>query len=53
MLIETAEFIPNWLQPKVAENRIFINAGNLHIIPVPKTPAEFTIFPPGIPTIKQ
>ena len=32
MLIETAEYLPKWLEPEHADNRVFIHHGSLHII---------------------
>ncbi|KAI4113129.1 MAG: hypothetical protein LQ345_005824 [Seirophora villosa] len=33
LLIEAAEALPTWLNPEVAENRVWINRGNLLIVP--------------------
>ncbi|XP_041364243.1 protein ecdysoneless homolog [Gigantopelta aegis] len=42
LLIEAAEVLPKWLSPETAENRIYIHQGELHIIPMTKSPAEVT-----------
>ncbi|KAF2459586.1 SGT1 protein-domain-containing protein [Lineolata rhizophorae] len=33
LLIEAANVLPTWLNPEIAENRVWLNAGSLHIIP--------------------
>lgn len=38
LLIEAADKLPNWLNPDVAENRVWLNAGKLVIIPLAKEP---------------
>lgn len=45
LLIEAANALPKWLNPETAENRVFIYNGNLHIIPVPKSPADVVLLP--------
>lgn len=45
MLIEAAEHLPRWIKPEIMENRVFIFDGNLHIIPLPSTPAELQHLP--------
>ena len=34
LLIEAANALPKWLNPDIAENRVWINNGHLHIIPL-------------------
>ncbi|CAI6338463.1 unnamed protein product [Periconia digitata] len=36
LLIEAANALPNWLNPEVADNRVWINTHRLLIIPLPK-----------------
>ncbi|KAI9098700.1 SGT1 protein-domain-containing protein [Phlyctochytrium arcticum] len=47
LLIEAADFLPSWLDPETSENRVFIHKGKLHIIPIPRTPAEIPLYPAG------
>lgn len=49
LLIEAAECIPRWLKPETAANRIFMRRGELHILPLPHTPAELSILPAELP----
>jgi hypothetical protein len=49
LLIEAAECIPRWLKPEIAENRVFLRHGALHIIPRPRTPTEEALVPPVQP----
>ncbi|XP_062516659.1 protein ecdysoneless homolog [Corticium candelabrum] len=51
LLIEAAHVIPKWLQPDTSENRVFISNGELHIVPIPQTPAQVTDFPTGVPSL--
>ncbi|XP_048575403.1 protein ecdysoneless homolog isoform X2 [Nematostella vectensis] len=51
LLIEAAHVIPKWLKPESSKNRVFIQGGNVHIIPLPSSPGEITIFPTGWPTL--
>eukprot|EP00042_Codosiga_hollandica_P047899 m.526691 g.526691 ORF g.526691 m.526691 type:complete len:198 (+) comp57552_c0_seq11:309-902(+) len=53
LLIEAADFLPEWLDPDIAENRVFIRQGKLHIIPVPTSPGTISIFPFGIPDLSH
>lgn len=42
ILMEAADFIPDWLEPETSSNRVFIHRGKLHIIPIeafPKNPS--------------
>jgi hypothetical protein len=36
LLIESANALPKWLNPEVAENRVWINNHHLHVIPLSK-----------------
>ncbi|RUP48524.1 SGT1 protein-domain-containing protein [Jimgerdemannia flammicorona] len=47
LLIEAAMELPNWLDPSNSQNRVYIHQGKLHIIPLPKTPAEIMQIPTG------
>ncbi|KAJ3041051.1 hypothetical protein HDV00_009951 [Rhizophlyctis rosea] len=47
LLIEAAQHLPSWLDPSTSSNRVFLHKGRLHIIPIPKSPAEITIYPAG------
>ena len=53
LLIEAAEYLPKWLEPDTSGNRVFINQGNLHIIPLPSKPSEITELPTGKLTVYQ
>ncbi|ESN92140.1 hypothetical protein HELRODRAFT_194400 [Helobdella robusta] len=33
LLIESADHLPNWLEPETAENKVFIYNGKVHILP--------------------
>ena len=52
LLIEAAHFLPAWLEPETATNRVFIHRGAVHILPPPRTPAEVTVYPTGTPDLK-
>ncbi|CAI2171851.1 14211_t:CDS:10 [Funneliformis geosporum] len=47
LLIEAAKQLPSWLDPSNSQNRIFIYQNELHIIPLPRTPAEMLNIPTG------
>ncbi|GES93477.1 protein ecdysoneless homolog [Rhizophagus clarus] len=47
LLIEAAKQLPSWLDPSNSENRVYIYQNELHIIPLPKTPAEIFNIPAG------
>ncbi|XP_048248661.1 protein ecdysoneless homolog [Haliotis rufescens] len=52
LLIEAAEALPKWLTPETSDNRVYIYQGDIHIIPIPQTPAEMMelpLFAPDIP----
>ncbi|KAL2356000.1 SGT1 protein-domain-containing protein [Cryomyces antarcticus] len=44
LLIEAANALPRWLNPEIAENRVWLHSGHLRIIPLqqPSTPAAKT-----------
>ncbi|KAH8819624.1 SGT1 protein-domain-containing protein [Xylogone sp. PMI_703] len=43
LLIEAANALPRWLNPEIADNRVWINKGSLHIIsPSPNTGSSTT-----------
>jgi len=45
LLIEAADYLPSWLSPKTSANRVFLRGGHLHLIPYPRSPAEFAFLP--------
>ncbi|XP_076324872.1 ecdysoneless cell cycle regulator isoform X2 [Tachypleus tridentatus] len=53
LLIETAEFLPKWVNPETSENRVFLYQGQLHLIPIAHTPAEVTPLPSGTPALED
>lgn len=53
LLIEAADFLPRWLTPDNSKNRVFVHDGKVHIIPLPATPGELTIYPTGTPILHQ
>jgi hypothetical protein len=36
LLAEAANALPKWLEPELADNRVWIHCGQLHIIPLPR-----------------
>lgn len=44
LLIEAALALPEWLDPSNSDNRVYIYQGKLHIIPLPKSPADIFNF---------
>ncbi|CAO3596978.1 unnamed protein product [Absidia cylindrospora] len=44
LLIETALALPDWLDPSNSDNRVYIFQGQLHIIPLPTSPADIFTF---------
>lgn len=52
LLIEAAYSIPRWLKPENSWNRVFIRQGDLHILPLPTSPAELYHLP-VLPSIKD
>lgn len=53
LLIEAADFLPRWLNPDNSKNRVFVHEGKVHIIPIPSTPEELTMYPTGTPLLHQ
>jgi len=50
LLIEAAEFLPKWAgQPEVADGRVFIFEGNVHLLQPANNPSDLTPFPSGVP----
>ena len=48
LLIESADYLPKWAQePELAQNRVYIYQGNVHLIPIAQSPAELTPIPSG------
>eukprot|EP00741_Cyanophora_paradoxa_P006095 tig00000983_g5910.t1 len=45
LLIESALAIPKWMQPQNSENRVFLRGGEVHIVPMPRTPGEIALLP--------
>ncbi|KAI5064209.1 hypothetical protein GOP47_0020879 [Adiantum capillus-veneris] len=45
LLIEAAYSIPSWLKPENSWNRVFIKNGEIHILPLPSSPAELFQLP--------
>ncbi|XP_070581124.1 protein ecdysoneless homolog [Ptychodera flava] len=52
LLIEAAEYLPKWLDPQTSVNRVFLQNGDVHIIPIPNSPADVTILPAGTPNLQ-
>ncbi|XP_033115005.1 protein ecdysoneless homolog [Anneissia japonica] len=53
LLIEGANSLPKWLNPNTSTDRVYLYQGEIHIIPLPVTPAEMTWLPPGSLTVQQ
>ncbi|CAG9771096.1 unnamed protein product [Ceutorhynchus assimilis] len=34
LLIEAADYLPNWCNPEICDNRVYIYEGNIHLIPL-------------------
>lgn len=47
LLIEAAMDLPSWIDPSNSSNRVFIKQGNVHIIPLPSSPADIIQIPGG------
>lgn len=47
LLIEAAMELPSWVDPSNSDNRAYIHQGRLHLIPLPKSPAEIMHIPNG------
>ncbi|KAI8821665.1 SGT1 protein-domain-containing protein [Fimicolochytrium jonesii] len=53
LLIEAADHLSAWIDPTTIRNRVFLHKGVLHIIPIPRTPAEIPLYPAGNITLEQ
>ncbi|KAK9679091.1 hypothetical protein K7432_016422 [Basidiobolus ranarum] len=53
LLIEAALYLPEWITPENSQNRVYIHNGKYHIVPIPKTPADFGVFPAGQLSIQK
>ncbi|KAK5113486.1 hypothetical protein LTR62_003355 [Meristemomyces frigidus] len=40
LLVEAANALPKWLNPEIAENRVWLNNGHLRIIPIDDGPSD-------------
>ncbi|ORX45075.1 SGT1-domain-containing protein [Hesseltinella vesiculosa] len=47
LLIEAADHLPPWLDPSNSDNRVYVYRGQLHIIPMPSTPADLFAMQPS------
>lgn len=47
LLIEAAEALPRWVTPTASINRAFVYGGQLHLVPLPSSPAHFGRLPLG------
>lgn len=45
LLIEAALDLPSWLDPSNSQNRVYLQAGKVHIIPLPSSPADILSTP--------
>ncbi len=46
LLIEAADNLPAWAQePELSDGRVFVYKGEVHLIPIARTPAELTPIP--------
>ncbi|XP_077980173.1 protein ecdysoneless homolog [Glandiceps talaboti] len=52
LLIEAAEYLPKWLEPDTCINRVFLHHGDIHIIPIPSSPADIAVLPTGSPSLE-
>uniref|UniRef100_S4RHE1 Ecdysoneless homolog (Drosophila) n=1 Tax=Petromyzon marinus TaxID=7757 RepID=S4RHE1_PETMA len=53
LLIEAAHHLPRWLNPDTSENRVFFYRGELHILPLPRTPGDVGRLPVGTPSVES
>mmetsp|Transcript_12071 Transcript_12071/g.30482 ORF Transcript_12071/g.30482 Transcript_12071/m.30482 type:complete len:185 (-) Transcript_12071:310-864(-) len=49
LLIEAAYCLPKWVKPEVAENRVFLYRGSLHLIPLPSAKHPTIPMQPSLP----
>eukprot|EP01027_Heterolobosea_sp_BB2_P019228 GEZU01027010.1.p1 GENE.GEZU01027010.1~~GEZU01027010.1.p1 ORF type:complete len:480 (-),score=117.29 GEZU01027010.1:375-1814(-) len=52
LLIEAALALPRWLKPETSKNRVFFHGGELHIVPIPRSPGEIYFIPAGDLTVE-
>ncbi|KAI8979008.1 SGT1 protein-domain-containing protein [Pilobolus umbonatus] len=45
LLIESALNLPDWLDPSNSQNRVYLYQGQVHIIPLPSSPADILRIP--------
>ena len=53
LLIEAANTLPKWLKPEVADRRVWVHQGRLHIIPLPSKAQPAIPMQPSIPAALQ
>ncbi|NWW95978.1 ECD protein, partial [Rhynochetos jubatus] len=53
LLIEAADFLPEWLNPENSDNRVFFYKGELHIIPLSETHKQECDLSAASPTLSQ
>ncbi|CAL4070254.1 unnamed protein product, partial [Meganyctiphanes norvegica] len=51
LLIEAAKYLPSWVNPETAEQRVYLHQGSVHLIPLARSPGTLTPLPAGIPHI--
>lgn len=50
LLIEAADHLPSWAQePDLAEKRVYLFQGQVHLIPISDRPSSLTALPSGVP----
>ncbi|TRY75128.1 hypothetical protein TCAL_00660 [Tigriopus californicus] len=50
LLIEAADHLPSWAQePDLAEKRVYLYQGQVHLIPISDRPSSLTPLPSGVP----
>ena len=54
LLIEAADHLPKWAQePDLAEARVYLYKGQVHLIPVADRPSQLTPIPTGVPKVAE
>eukprot|EP00887_Chlorella_sp_A99_P006906 scaffold2.g6906.t1 len=51
LLIEAAYFLPRWLKPESAQNRVWLARGAFHLLPPPRVAGDATL--PPSPSVRQ
>lgn len=51
LLIEAAAHLPSWANPNTAQHRVYLYGGEVHLIPVARSPASLSPLPCGTPSI--